>query len=165
AIAQAQAAQAATKKATVAGRKATALLEAKSQADDAAEKAVDELNRVRVETAEQLAAYQTTIAQVQTTARAELDDARAAAAKTVTDAHEATEAAIQQAIADRDPILADRAELRQQLEQAKADAQAQVKAIQDQADAARVEAEQLVKTLRDELANASNAATHAELDQ
>jgi len=169
AIAQVQTAQAATKKATAARRKAAALLEAKAQADDTAEKALVELDRVRVQTAEQLAACRASTEQAQTTARAaraELEEVRAAGAKAVTDAQEAAEAAIQQAIADRDRILAERAAgLRQQIEQAKADAQAQVKAIQNQTDAAKADAEPLVKTLRDELVDATNAATRAELDQ
>jgi membrane protein involved in colicin uptake len=64
-------------------------------------------------------------------------EARAAAAKAVADAQEAAEIAIQKAIADRDRILAERAaDMRQQIEQAKADAQAQIKAIQDKDDGA-----------------------------
>ncbi len=141
AIAQAQTAEAAAEKTTAARRNAADALEASAQADDAAQEALAELDRVRVQTAEQLAACQTATEQAQTAARAartELEQVRAAAATEVTAAQEAAEAAIQKAIADRDRILAERAaEMRQQIQQAKADAQAQVKAIQDQADAER----------------------------
>src|SRR5262245_46932485 len=96
AIAQAQTAQAATHKATAAGRNAAVLLEAKSQADEAAEKALVELDRVRAHSAERLAACQSSTDQAQAAARAELEKVRAAAAKAITDAREAAEAAIQQ---------------------------------------------------------------------
>jgi hypothetical protein len=157
---------------------AAAVLFALAQAQTAAEKAsaarrkavgaLVELDRVRTQTAGQLTACQTFTEQAQTvvrTARTELEELRAAAAKAVTDAQEATDATIQQAITDRDGILAERAELRQQIEQAKAEAQTQAKAVQQWADAAKAEAEQLIKTMRGALADAVNAAIPAELDQ
>jgi hypothetical protein len=171
AIAQAQTAQAASEKATAARRKAAAALAAKAQADDASEEVLVELDRVRAQTAAQLAAYQT----VTEWAHTELAEVRGAAAKAVTDAQEAAEAAIQKAIADRDRILAERvADMRQQIDRAKADAQAQINTLQNQVDAAKVEAEQLVKTMRGELAYATatravtektNAGRAAERDQ
>jgi hypothetical protein len=161
AIAQAQTAQAAAEKATAARRKALAALAAKAQADDASEEALIELDRVRAETAAQLAAYQTATERAHT----ELKEVRDAAAKTVTDAQEIAEAAIQKTIADRDRILAERAaDMHQQVDWAKADSQAQVKSLQNQLDAAKAEVEQLVKTMHGELAYAT-AVTRAEIDK
>lgn len=145
AIAQAQNAHDATKKADAARRKAMALLEAKSRADDAAENALVELDRVRVQTAEQLAACRaSTTEQAQAATRAELEGVRAVAAKAVTDAQAAAETSVQQVIAE---------------------ARAQFKAIQDQVDATKAEAEQLIETLRAELSDATKATSRAELDQ
>jgi hypothetical protein len=109
AIAQAQNAQAAAER--TARKKAAAALEAKAQADDTAQKALDELDRVRTQAAEQLAAYQTAAEQAQIAAhaaRTELEKVRAAAVTALTDAQEAAEAAIQKAIADRDGSAAER---------------------------------------------------------
>ncbi len=161
AIAQAQTAQAAAEKATAARRKAAAALAAKARADDASEEALVELDRIRAQTAAQLAAYQTATER----AHAELEEVRGAAAKAVTDAQEIAEAAIQKAIADRDRILAERAaDMHQQIDWAKDDAQAQVKTLQNQLDAAKAEAAQLVKTMHGELAYAT-AVTRAETEK
>jgi hypothetical protein len=160
AIAQAQTAQAASEKATAARRKALAALAAKAQADDASEEALAELDRVRAQNAAHLAAYQTAAERAHT----ELEEVRRAAAKAVTDAQEIAEAAIQKAIADRDRILAERAAyMQQQIDRAKADAQAQVKVLQSRLDAAKAEAEELVKSMHDELAYAT-AVTRAETE-
>ncbi|MGH3550595.1 MAG: hypothetical protein ACRDQU_21245 [Pseudonocardiaceae bacterium] len=155
ALVQAQTAQAAAEKASAARRKAVG--------------ALVELDRVRTQTAEQLAACRTSTEQAQTvvrTARTELEEIRAAAAKAVAEVHEVADAAIQQVIIDHDRILAERAaELRQQIEQVKAEAQTQVKAMQERTDAAKADAERLIETMRGALADATNAATRAELDQ
>lgn len=138
ALVEAQTAHTAEKKATAARKKAATALEAKALADEAAEKARAELERVRVQTAEQLAACQE---QAQTSVRTELEEARTAAEKAVAEAQEAAEKAIQQAIADRDRILDERAtDMRQQIEQAKADAQARIEAIQHHDDGEQPEA-------------------------
>jgi hypothetical protein len=172
AIAQAQTAQAATAKAAAARRKAAAALAAKAQADDASEEVLTELDRARAQNAAHLAAYQTATER----AHAELEEVRGAAAKAVTDAQKIAEATIQKATADRDRILAERAaDMHQQIDRAKTDAQAQVKVLQNQLDAAKAEAEQLVKSMHGELAYATavtgaetekaNAERVAELDQ
>lgn len=156
AVAEAYAAENATNRSAVFRRTATALREAKAQADDAAKKALAELEQVQAQAAEQLDAYRANNDQAEIAARAQLEEVRSAAAKAVAEAQEAAEAAIQQGAAQRDRILADHAaDLRQQIEQIKADAYAQVKAVQEQADAAQAEAEQQIKALRDELADAT----------
>ena len=107
-IARAQTAQAAAER--TARKKAAAALRAKAQAEDAAVDALAELDRVRAQTAEQVAACQVATEQAQAAARAahtELEEVRAAAAKALTDAQEAAEATIQKAIADRDGGLAE----------------------------------------------------------
>ena len=117
ALVEAQTAHTAEKKATAARRNAATALEAKALADEAAEKARAELERVR------------------TSIDTELEEARAAAEKAAAEAQEAAEKAVAEAIADRDRILDERAtDMRQQIEQAKADAQARIKAIQDKDD-------------------------------
>jgi hypothetical protein len=127
AIVQAQAAQAAAEKAAAARRRAAAALAAKAQADDASEEAL-----------------------------AELEVVRGAAAKAVSDAQKIAEAAIQEAIADRDRILAERAaDMHEEIDRVKADAQAQ---------AAKTEAEQLVKSMHGEFASAT-AVTGAETEK
>ncbi|MGB8961670.1 MAG: hypothetical protein WCC38_06910 [Pseudonocardiaceae bacterium] len=172
ALAQAQTAQADAERAAAARRKAAAALAAKAQADDAFAEALVELDRVRAQSAAQLAAHRAATEQVHT----ELKRVRGAAAKAVTDAQEAAEATTQKAIVDRDRILAERtADMRQQIDRARADARAQIKALQSQVEAARVEAEQLVKRMRGELDYATvvtpavtekaNADRAAELDQ
>ncbi len=158
AIAQAQTAQAAAKKATAARRKALAALVAKAHADDASEEALAELDRVRTQNAAHLAAYQTAAERAHT----ELKEVRFAAAKAVTDAQKIAEEAIQKTIVDRDRILAERAaDMHQQIDRAKADAQAQVKVLQSQLDAAK--AEELVKSKHAELTY-TTAVTRAETE-
>jgi hypothetical protein len=164
AIAQAQTAQTAAERAARTARaardEAGAALGAKVQADGAAEEALAGLDQIRAQTVEQLAACQAAAEQAQTAARiarTELEDVRAAAAKAVTAAKEAAEVAVRKAIVDRDWGLAERVDdLREQIEQTKTDTQAQVKAIEGQVDAAKVEAEQLVKNIR---ANSSTRPT------
>jgi helix-turn-helix resolvase-like protein len=161
AIAQAQTAQAAAERAAAVRRRAAAALAAKAQADDASEEALAELDRVRAYNAAHLAAYQTATER----AHAELDEVRGAAAKAVTDAQKIAEAAIQKVIADRDRILAQRAaDMHQQIDRAKVDAQAQVKVLQNQLDAAKAEAEQLAKSMHGELAYPT-AVTRAESEK
>jgi hypothetical protein len=116
---------------------------------------------VRAQNAAHLAAYQ----DAAELAHTELEEVRCAAAKAVTDAQKIAEAAIRKAIADWDRILSERAaDMDQQIDRAKADAQAQVTVIQSQLDAAKAEAkaeaEELVKFVHGELAYAA-AVTHA----
>jgi hypothetical protein len=159
AITQTRTALTTADKATAARKKAAVALVTKAQADDAVEEALVELERVRAQTAAQLAAYQSATER----ARTEAEEARGAAAKAVTEAQQAAKAAIQKVIADRDRILAERAaDMRQQIDQAKSDAQAQVKILQSQLDAAK--AEQLVKSTHGELAYPA-AATRAETEK
>lgn len=157
---------------------AAAVLFAVAQAQAAADKAsaarrkvvgaLVELDRVRTQTAEQLEACRSLAEQAQTavrTAYIELEELRAAAAKVVIDAQGA-DAANHQAITYGDGILSEHAaELRQQIEHAKGEAQTQVKAMQERADAAKAEVEQLIETLRSALTDATTAATPAEADQ
>jgi chemosensory pili system protein ChpA (sensor histidine kinase/response regulator) len=151
AIAQAQTAQTAAERAArtarTARKEAGAALGAKAHADGAAVEALAGLDQIRAQTVEQLAACQTAAEQARAAARAahiELEEVRAAAAAAITTAQEAADVAIRKVIADQERTLTERADdMRQQIEQVKADAQAQVNAIQDQVDAAKVEAEQL----------------------
>ena len=169
-IAQAQTAQAAAERAAGAARRdAAAALEEKAQADDAAEEALTELATVRDRTAEQLAEAQAATEQAQADQRAaaaELEEVRAAAATAVTEAHAAAEAHQRETIAERDRVLAQRdAEMRQQIDQAQADAHAQVTALRREVDAVKADAEQQVRTMRGELADATSAATRAQTEQ
>ncbi|MGH3693665.1 MAG: hypothetical protein ACRDRX_06675 [Pseudonocardiaceae bacterium] len=166
AIAQAEIAHTAAEKATAARRKAAAALAAKAQADDAVEEVLVELDRVRAQNTAQLAEYQNATERAYTGACTELEEVRSAAAKAVTDAQEAAKAAIQKAIADRDRILAERtADMRQQIDRANEDAQAQIKILQNQLDAAKAETEteQRIKIIHGELAHAT-AASGAETE-
>lgn len=161
AIGQTMTAQTATDRATAARRNAAAALAAKTQADDAVEEALVELDRVRAQTAAQLAASQSATERARADARTELEEVRDTAAKAVTEAQRAAEAAIQEGISDRDRILAERtADMRQQIARVKADAQAQIQILQSQLDAAKAEAAQLVKDTGGELAS-STAMTQA----
>jgi hypothetical protein len=158
---------------------AAAVLFAVAQAQAAAEKAsaarrkavgaLVELDRVRTQTAEQLEVCRSLAEQVQTAVRAayiELEELRTAAAKVVADAQETADTALHQAITYGNGILDEHAaELRQQIEHAKGEAQTQVKAIQERADAAKAEVEQLIETLRCALTDATTAATPAGADQ
>ena len=106
-IAQANAAQATKDKATVAVRRAAAL----SEAEDAAQQALNALERIRIETAEQLAASRESAEQAEAAARAartELEQFRDEAAKAASDVQRAVQVAIQKAVTDLDRILAER---------------------------------------------------------
>jgi DNA repair exonuclease SbcCD ATPase subunit len=165
-IGQAQTAQAAAERAAGAARReAAAALEDKAQADAAAEETLAELEAVRTQTADQLAQYQADAEHAQAdqrATRAELEEVRAAAAKTIAEARDAAEQHKRETIAERDRVLAD---MRQQIEQARADAHVQVTAMQDQVNAVQAEAEQQLRTQRGELADATSAATRAQAEQ
>jgi AcrR family transcriptional regulator len=166
-IAQAYAAQAAKDKATVALRRAAALSEAQAQAEDAAQKALDALERIRIETAEQLAACRESVEQAEAAARAartELEQVRDVAAKAASDVQQAVQVAIQQAITDRNRILAERVvDPGQHIKQAQDDIQGQGSTLRDQADAAEAMNEHLEKTA--ELVDAPNAENPEQKDE
>jgi chromosome segregation ATPase len=144
-IGQAQTAQAAAERAAGAARReAAAALEEKAQADAVTEQAQDG----------------------QRAAAAELEEVRAAAAVAIAQAQEGAEAHQRETIAERDRVLAEReADMRQHIDQTQADARAQVTAIRNEVDAAKAQAEQLVRTMRGELADAASAVTRAQAEQ
>jgi helix-turn-helix resolvase-like protein len=166
-IAQAYARQATKDKATVARRRAAGLPEAKAQAEDAARVALDELERIRIEAAEQLAACRVSAEQAEAAARAaraELEQVRDVAAKAVSDMQQAVQAAIQQAITDQDRILVERvADPGQQTEKVKADASAKINTKENQIGTTEAMHEPLVKTV--ELEDAPGAGNHEQLDE
>ena len=118
----------------VARRRATASSEA--QAQDAAQKALDALERIRIETAEQLAACRDSAQRAEAVARAaraELEQVRDVAAKAVGDVQQAVQVALQQAITDRDRILAEQvADPGQHIERVKDDPPGQVNTVRKQ---------------------------------
>ncbi len=154
-IAQAHTAQDSAEKAAIAARRDTATaIEAQAQADAAAEDALAQLDAVRAQSAEQLAQYQATTEAAlaeRWAARAELEEVRATAATAVTDAQDAAERQVRETIGERDRALAER----------EADAQERLTAMRNEIDAAQAHAEQQVRTLRGDLADATSAATRA----
>jgi hypothetical protein len=164
-IVQAFTSEASKGEAAVARRRAAALSEA--QAEDAAQKALDAVERIRIETAEQLAACRDSAQQTEAVARAartELEQVRDIAAKAVGDVQQAVQVALQQAITDRDRILAERvADPSQHIERVKDDPQGQVNTVQNQVDAAEAVNEHLVNTV--ELVDPPGAENHEQKDE
>jgi hypothetical protein len=119
-----------------------------------------------METAEQLAACQESAEQAEAAARAartELEQVRDVAAKTISDVQQAVQIAIQQAITDWDPILAERVTgPGQPIERVKDDAEGQVNAVRTPADAAEAVNEHLGKTV--ELVDARGAENPEQKD-
>ena len=148
-IVRAYAAQSAKDKVTVARRRAAALSEAQAQAKDAAQKALNALERFRIETAEQLAACRDSVQQAEAAARAahtELEQVRDVTAKAASDVQQAVQVAIQQAIADRHRIRVERvADRGEHIHRIKDDTQGQVSTLRNQAAAAEALSEHLVK--------------------
>ena len=150
-IAQAYSAQATKDKATVALRRAAALSGAQARAEDAAQNALDALQRIRIEVSDQLAACRESAEQAEAAARAastKLEQVHDVAAKAVGDVQQAVHVAIQQVITDRVGILAERVtDSSQHIEQVQDDAQGQGNTLRNQVDAAEAINKHLGKTV------------------
>lgn len=145
-------------------RRAAALQEARTQAEEASLKALEELERIRILTAEQLVACQESTEQAQAAARAaraELEKVRDVAAAAVSDVQQAVHTAIRKGIIDRDRILAERAT--DQCQQAKYlgdDTVDEIDPGQDQLGGAQAADAQMVKAFG--IAGAAHAGIPAE---
>ena len=180
-IAEAQGAQAAAERdAREQRRRAETEAEQRAQADDAAEQALREVEAVRAETAEQVARItdDTDAAVAEQQARAAAALAAAQAARDERDragveAGEQIAAARAQAKqhragveAERDRVLAERsAEMRGEIEQARAAADARVAAAEQAAHDARSEARTQILAAEQQAADAGSAQTRAEADR